>query len=339
MKANKVTIHDIAKALEIDSSTVSRALNNSDRVTGKTKEKILRKAQEMGYHRNLQASNLRKNVSNTIGVVVPTISRHFFSSVIQGVEETAYLAGYSVIICQSLEQLERERNIVETLAANRVDGVLMSISMETTDYGHLDVLKDKGVPIVFFDRHCDIVGNNNVLLDDFKGGYDATQHLILKGCKKIAHFSGPQGLKIYQNRLNGYKEALQKNSIPYRDDLIIHSRLMEQDGLSSVKKLLDEGILFDAIFSANDVAAIGAIKYLNERGIKIPEDVAIVGFSNEPISTVISPALTTLDQPGFEMGKRATELVLQQIKNRDKAPRFQSVIMKSNLIERQSSQK
>ncbi|MBJ2176035.1 LacI family DNA-binding transcriptional regulator [Aureibaculum sp. A20] len=339
MNINKVTIHDIAKALNINSSTVSRALNDSPRVTKKTKEKILKVAQEMGYQRNLLASNLRKNVTNTIGVVVPRISRHFFSSVIQGIEETAYQAGFSVIICQSLEQLEREKNILETLAANRVDGVLISISMETMDYEHLEGLKNRGIPLVFFDRHCNIPGTNNVLIDDFKGGYDATQHLITKGCKNIVHFSGPQELEIYKNRFRGYKEALKKNGIPFRDEYLISSRLMEQDGIDNVKKLLDKGVVFDAIFSANDVAAIGAIKCLIENEIKIPDDVAIVGFSNEPISTVINPTLTTINQPGFEMGKAATDLLIKNIKNETGLLREETLIMDSNLIERQSSQK
>lgn len=339
MQISKVTIYDIARALNINSSTVSRALNDSPRVTQKTKEKIQEKAKEMGYQRNLLASNLRKNITNTIGIVVPRISRHFFSSVIQGVEETAYLAGYSVFICQSLEQLERERNILETLAANRVDGVLMSISMETNDYAHIDSLKNRGIPLVFFDRHCTILGNSNVLIDDFKGGFDATQHLISNGCKNIVHFSGPQDLEIYKNRFKGYKEALRKNNIPFRAEYVISSRLMEHDGVTNTKQLLENNLIFDAIFSANDVAAIGAIKYLNEKGIKIPKEVAIVGFSNEPISTVIKPTLTTINQPGFEMGKRATHLLLKHIKNDNGFLDAETIIMESHLIERQSSQK
>lgn len=339
MEVNKVTIHDIAKALSIDSSTVSRALNDSSRVKKKTKDIILKKAQEMGYQRNLLASNLRKNVTNTIGVVVPRISRHFFSSVIQGVEETAYQSGYNVIICQSLEQFDREKNILETLEANRVDGVLISISMETTNYNHFQGLKNRGIPFVFFDRHCNILGNNNVLIDDFKGGFDATQHLVERGSKHIVHFSGPQELEIYRNRFEGYKAALKKNNLSYKDEYVVSSRLMEEDGFDNVKKLIANGLDFDGIFSANDVAAIGAIKCLINEGMKIPGDVAIVGFSNEPISTVINPALTTINQPGFEMGKTATELLLKHIKSQNERLIPQTIIMDSTLIERQSSEK
>ncbi|WOD42868.1 LacI family DNA-binding transcriptional regulator [Hwangdonia lutea] len=339
MEINKVTIHDIARALNIDSSTVSRALNNSSRVTEKTKIKILEKAEELGYQRNALASNLRKRVTNTIGVVVPRISRHFFASVIQGVEETAYLAGYNVLICQSLEQLERETKITETLVANRVDGVLISISMETTNYNHMFRLKNSGIPLVFFDRHCNIPETNNVLIDDFKGGFDATQHLILKGCKHIVHFSGPQTLEIYKNRYEGYKAALKASNLPYKEEYVVSSRLMELDGTNNAKKLLKQKLVFDGIFSANDVAAIGAMKYLKENGVNIPKDVAMVGFSNEPTSTVINPTLTTIDQPGLEMGKVATKLLLKHIKNQKKQISPQTIIMDSKLIERQSSKK
>ncbi|KAB1068049.1 LacI family transcriptional regulator [Tamlana haliotis] len=339
MEVNKVTIHDIARALDINSSTVSRALSDSPRVAKKTKDRILKKAQEMGYQRNLLASNLRKNITNTIGVVLPRISRHFFSSVIQGIEEAAYQEGYNVMICQSLEQYEREKNIIETLAANRVDGVIVSISMETVDYNHFECLKSRGVPLVFFDRHCDIPGYNNVLIDDFQAGFDATQHLIEKGCKKIIHFSGPQELEIYKNRFEGYKAALIKNDLPFRSDYVIKTRLNEVDGIANTKKLLNDKLEFDAIFSANDVAAIGAIKCLNEEGIRIPDDISIVGFSNEPISTVINPTLTTINQPGVEMGQRATELLLKNIQNKKAPLKPETIILDSSLIDRESTGK
>ncbi|AWV97632.1 LacI family DNA-binding transcriptional regulator [Arcticibacterium luteifluviistationis] len=339
METNKVTIHDIAKSLNIDSSTVSRALNDSPRVTQKTKDKILAKAQSMGYQRNMLASNLRKNVTNSIGVVIPRISRHFFSSVIQGIEETAYDAGYSVVICQSLEELKRERNIIQTLVANRVAGVLISISMETTNYEHFQILNSQGIPYVFFDRHCEIPANNNVIINDFKGGYDATQHLVSKGCKNILHFSGPGHLEIYKNRLKGYKKALSDNNILFKTENIISSKLMEQDGKVITKKLMDDKVNFDGIFCANDQVAIGAIKYLNEIGVKIPEQVAIVGFSNEPVSNVITPSLTTIDQPGFEMGIKATELLIKNIKDQSGTLPPETITMETNLIERNSSQK
>lgn len=337
MRKNKVTIHDIARELGIDSSTVSRALNNSDRVTKKTKTKILAKAKELGYQQNILAANFRKSVTNTIGVIVPRISRHFFSSVIQGIEETAYDLGYSVIICQSLEQFEREQKIVSNLISNRVDGVLLSISMDTKAYNHIHDLKNNGIPFVFFDRHINSIASNKVLIDDFKGAFDATQHLIDTGCKKIVHFSGPQNLEIYKNRFNGYKYALEKNNITFDDCIVFSSRLMENDGNEITQKLLEYNINFDGIFSANDVAAIGAINCLNSNHIKIPDEVAIVGFSNEPISRIISPSLTTVNQPGLTMGKIATNLLSDTIK--DKSASTKTIVLETNLILRDSSLK
>lgn len=339
MESNKVTIHDIAKELNIDSSTVSRALSNSDRVTQKTKDKVNAKAFELGYQRNLLASNLRNNKSNTIGVIVPRISRHFFSSAIAGIEETAYDAGYNVTICQSLEQFDREQKIIQSLSANRVDGILISISMETKDNAILQTFKNSGRPIIFFDRHIDIPKISTILIDDFQGGFDATEHLILQGCKNIAHFSGPQNLEIYKNRFKGYIAALEKHKIPLNEDLIISSKLMEADGIENVKKLLSLNIPIDGIFSSNDTAAISALQYLKQQGFKIPEDIAIVGFSNEPISSVIEPSLTTIDQPGFEMGKIATNLLLTQIKDKQKLNQTENIVLKPVLIQRNSSKK
>lgn len=335
----QTTIHDIAKTLNIDSSTVSRALNDSPRVTKKTKKRILDKANELGYQRNQMASNLRKSKSNTIGVIVPRISRYFFSSVIAGIEEKAYENGYNVIISQSLEQLEREQNITKALMANRVDGILVSVSMETNNYDHLLRLKENGTEFLFFDRHCEIDGIDNVLINDFQGGFDATEHLILKGCESIAHFSGPQELKIYQNRLRGYRAALEKYKIKFRPELVLRSRLMENDGAESAKKLLDSNFKIDGIFAANDVSAIGAMKYLKNNGMRIPQDVAIVGFSNEPISAVIEPSLTTIDQSGFQIGKKATEILLGHIKDRNTSTKGKTTMLASTLIERDSSKK
>lgn len=339
MGNSKITIHDIARELNIDSSTVSRALSNNARVTQKTKDKVNAKALELGYQRNLLASSLRNNKTNTIGVIVPRISRHFFSSAIAGIEETAYEAGYNVTISQSLEQLEREQKIAQTFSANRVDGVLISVSMETKDNDYLKIFKNSGTPLVFFDRHIEMPGNSNVLIDDFQGGLDATEHLIMQGCKKIAHFSGPQELEIYKNRFNGYKAALEKHSIPLDENLIISSKLMEADGIENAKKLLSLGIAIDGIFSSNDTAAISALRYLKEQGIRIPEDIAIVGFSNEPISSVIEPSLTTIDQPGFEMGKIATHLLLTQIKDKQGLSGPETIVLKPVLIKRNSSKR
>ncbi len=336
--SNKVTIHVIAKALNIDSSTVSRALNNSDRVTKKTKELVLKKAKELGYQRNSLASNLRKNKSYTIGVVVPRISRHFFSSAISGIEEMAYSLGYNVIICQSLEELSREESIINNLISNRVDGVLISVSMETEDGAHLKALKQNNVPLVFFDRHCNaLLNTSKVSLDDAHAAYEATNYLIGKGNKRIVHFSGPQTLNIYRERLKGYIKALKENNIPFDEDLVLSSRLMELNGKELTKKIIDNNIVIDAIFSANDLAAIGAIKYLKSIGKKIPDEVSVIGFSNEPVSEVIEPSLTTINQFGLKMGKKACELLIRIINGEALKPHEKNEIIKPELILREST--
>ena len=336
MKNNKVTIHDISKALNIDSSTVSRALNNSPRVSKKTKEKIANKANELGYQRNSLASNLRTNRTNTIGVIVPRISRHFFARVIAGIEQTAYEAGFNVMICQSLESFDREKKLMGALHSNRVDGILISISMQTTNYDHLQAYKNHGGPIVFFDRPCDLPNCSNINIDDFQASFDATQHLISKGCKNIAHFSGPQEVELYRNRKKGYLAALKKNNIEVNNDHIIESRLTENDGVASAK-IIKELKIIDGIYAANDTSAISAIQYMKSINIKIPQDIAVVGFNNDPISAVIEPSLTTIDQPDFEMGKIASTLLLDQIKNKTDHSEKQSRILTSQLIVRNSS--
>ncbi|WP_111706823.1 LacI family DNA-binding transcriptional regulator [Lutibacter citreus] len=334
MNKGKITIHDISKNLGIDSSTVSRALNDSPRVSKKTKEKILKKAEELGYQRNSLASKLRTNRTNTIGVIVPRISRHFFASVISGIEETAFDAGYEVIICQSLDSYEREKKLVDTLLSNRVDGILISISMGTTNYDHFENYKNNGFPIIFFDRPCEVSKNTNIIIDDLKASLEATEHLILNGCKNIAHFSGPQTIELYRRRYKGYIAALEKYNFPIREEFIFESNLMKQDGIQCAKEILKLPEI-DGVFSANDVTAISAMQYLKTQGKKLPEDIAFVGFSNEPISAVIEPSLTTINQPDFEMGKVASTLLFNQINN--KTVLNQTTILEPELIIRKSS--
>lgn len=333
MKNGKITIHDISKELGIDSSTVSRALNDSSRVTQKTKDKILKKASELGYQRNSLASKLRTNKTNTIGVIVPRVSRHFFSTVISGIEETAFDAGYDVIICQSLEDIKREKKLVETLLSNRVDGILISVSMQTVD---ADYLKTNDIPLIFFDRPYKVSENTNVIIDDYKASFEATEHLILVGCKNIAHFSGPQNLELYRRRKSGYIDAMKKHNLEIKSEYIIESKLMKEDGEKNAEKLLKLPEI-DGVFSANDTAAISAMLYLKKQGVKIPEDIAFVGFSNEPISSVIEPSLTTVNQRDFEMGKVATSLLFGQINNKTGNKENQTKILEPKLIIRNST--
>lgn len=332
----KITIHDISKALNVDSSTVSRALNDSPRVSKKTKEKVLLKASELGYQRNSVASNLRRNKTYTIGVVVPRVSRNFFSNVISGIEETAYESGYNVIICQSLESLEREKKIMNTLLSNRVDGVLISTSMQTENLEHLQPYLNHGGAVVFYDRPRIFNNCSSISINDHKASFAATEHMIKNGCKRIVHLAGPQLLDLYKNRKQGYLDALETYNIQFEAHWLLESKLSESDGINSAKKVLEmENI--DGIYSSNDTAAIGAIKHLKEVGVDIPNDIAVVGFNNDPISAVIEPSLTTINQPDFNMGKVASSMLISQIENKN--VQKDSIVLDIDLIVRSSSKR
>ncbi|MDP4680779.1 MAG: LacI family transcriptional regulator [Cyclobacteriaceae bacterium] len=335
----KTTIHDIARELQIDSSTVSRALSDSARVRQKTKDLVESTAQRLGYQPNNLASNLRKKKSNSIGVIVPRISRHFFSSVIEGIDDIAYAQGYNLVICQSMDEIERERDLIKTLLANQVDGILISISMETKDVEHLVHLEEKGIPMVLFDRIHAGLNSSKVVIDDYEASFQATEHLIINGAKRIAHFTGPKDVSIYADRLNGYTKALEKHKVHFEKELVLTSRLMEKDGIQCAEDILKLHQIPDGIFVSNDIAAIAAMKFLKAKGFKIPHDIAIVGFSNEPIASVMEPSLTTMDQPGFEIGKQAARILLDQINNPGLKSIRENVTIKSTLIVRESSVK
>lgn len=335
----EITIHDIAKKLNIAASTVSRALKDNPLISEATRKKIKKAAAEMGYRPNIMAANFRTKRTNTIGVIVPLINRHFFSSVISGIEDIAYEQGFAVTISQSNDNFEKENKIAHTLFANRVDGLILSIGMETKNTDHLKLFTDRNIPLVFFDRIVEEIAAHKIVVDDFGGGLKATQHLIDQGAKRIAHIGGPLNLKIYKNRQDGYCKALKNAGLPIDNSIIIHNSLTRKDGTEAIKKLLLNETKPDAIFCANDTTALSTIIYLQENGIKIPEDIAIVGFSNEPFSEVVTPSISTIQQPGFEMGKKAAELIISQILSKEKQTVFQTITMPTELIIRTSSTK
>lgn len=335
-KLSEPTIHDIARELNISASTVSRALNDNPRISQKTKEKIKSVADSLGYRPNTMASNLRNKKSNTIGIVVPLINRHFFSSVISGVEDVAYKSGYNVVISQSNDNADKEINIVHSMFLNRVDGLIISIAMQTSNYDHLKLFRKKNIPLVFFDRAVPEMETDKIMVDDRAGGFKVTQHLIDQGYQRIAHVGGPQNLLIYQLRLKGYADALEKNGVAYDPSLVLTSTLTSDEGIVAVKKLMSLPQPPDAIFCANDTVALSAMMYLRDSGIKIPQEMGIVGFSNEPSSKVVSPPITTIVQPGFEMGQKAAELIIRQIENKEKKT-FYNIILPTELEIRDSS--
>lgn len=332
----KVTIHDLARVLNIDSSTVSRALADSPRVKPKTKEMVVSKARELGYARNVMASNLRARKSHTIGVIVPYISRYFLATVISGIEEKASETGYQIMICQSHDRLDREEHLIDTLLANQVDGIIMSISMQTNTFDHLNRVAESGTPIVFFDRKCSAIdGVTNVVVDDYQMAFEATEHFIKTGRKRIAHFTGSQHVSIYRDRLSGYLDALRQHDIIVDQEIIFETQLLSSDGSALAKRILSLDRVPDAILSANDIAAISAMRVFEQMEIRVPEDIALIGFSNEPLSEYTHPPLTTIDQNPYQMGQVAFEAVLDKISGDNNHQPIH--LIPSNIIYRSSS--
>lgn len=336
-RKTSVTIHDIARELKISASTVSRALNDNPRISKSTKDKIKSLALKLGYQPNTIASNLRTQKTHTIGIVVPLINRHFFSTFISGVEDVAFEAGYNVIISQSKDLLQKEKQIVHSMFSNRVDGLITSLSMQTSDFEHFQMFADKNIPLIFFDRIAPQLDANKIIVDDFACGFKATQHLIDQGYQRIAHLAGPTVLNTYHDRMEGYKSALKKNQMPIENDLIICNRLTRMDGQQAIKQLLDLKNPPDAVFCGNDTSALSMIVYLKSQGIRIPEDFGIVGFSNEPFSEVVTPSISTLKQPAQEMGQKAAELIINEIENKELPRTYQTITMPTELIIRASS--
>jgi len=337
MKRKTITIHDIAEKLNISASTVSRALSHNPCISKATTEKVNAFAAKGGYRPNWIASNLRKRKTNSIGIVVPQINRNFFSSFISGVEEIASKKNYNVIISQSNNLLEKEKKIVYSLFSNQVDGLIVSLSMQTNEFSHFKLFKDNNIPLVFFDRVAQSLDTDRIVVDDFEAGYKATKHLIDQGYKKIAHLAGPTVLNIYSLRKDGYLKALKDNNITVRKDYIITSHLLREDGKKSIKQFLNLETPPDAIFCGNDTSALGIMMYLKEKGLSVPEDIGIVGFSDEPFSEVVTPTLSTLRQPAFEMGEKAAGLLIQKIEKNENPSDFRTIIMPTKLIIRESS--
>lgn len=336
MNNGLVTIKDLARELNISASTVSRALKNHPDISEETKRAVHELAEKLNYQPNAVALSLKQRRSNTIGVIIPELVHYFFSSVISGVEDVAYNAGFNVIICQSNERYEREVANAKTLLASRVDGILVSISKETTDFKHLYNLQNNKVPMVFYDRVVPGLQVDQVVIDDFDASYRVTRHLIDSGRKRIAHFAGPQNLLISQNRKDGYTKAITEAGLAPDNDLIIEADTFERARLA-VMRLINEKQSFDGIFGVNDLTAIGAMQTLQKMGIKVPHDVAVVGFSDGRFSGITNPTLTSVDQHGYEMGSIAAELLLKRILAEDKSYPPETKILNANLIIRGSS--
>lgn len=337
-KSHQTTIIDVAKALGVSPSTVSRALNNSSEINENTRAEILRIAKELDYRPNFLAQSLNRGETHTIGVVVPDIQRPFFAGVLAGVQKVASEAGYRVMICQSNESHTTEVLNVQALVASRVDGLLISHSKETNTFEHIKLHLNKGMPIVHFDRVCDELNTAKVIQEDFVGSFALVEHLILQGCRRIAACAGPEDLLISQKRLNGYKAALAKYGIPIDQDLIFHSSFKKEDSLNALSAWLDLPQKPDGIFTVHYGNAIEMMVALKQKGIKIPQEIALVAFGDDLLASLFEPSLTVYNQFPFLVGQEAATVLIDNIINKDNFEPFTKTI-KGELIVRASSRK
>lgn len=335
----KTTIYDIAKALDITAATVSRALNENPRISKKTRALVRSTAAKMNYEQNRLALALRSGKSKNVGVVIPYINRNFFSSVIRGIEDELYPKGYHVIISQTYNDNEREMEIIQNLFNAQVDGVLISTSHANDQLEDFEHGIKKNIPFIFFDRKLNIPDFSSVTIDDYQGGFEATEHLIDQGCKKIAHFRVISEHKIYESRFQGYKDALLKHKLEFNPDHVIAIKSDMEAGKKAAEQLMGLSSPPDAIFSSTDNGLLGAYKYLQSLSIKIPEDFCIVGFSNEPFTQYIEPAMSSIDQSPVEMGSMAAKVFLEQIEGGDTIKIRKNVVLPAALIIRKSSKR
>ncbi|PXY42697.1 LacI family transcriptional regulator [Flavobacterium cheongpyeongense] len=336
--SEKTTIYDIAKRLNITAATVSRALNNSPKIKKSTRELVKETADLMNYKQNKLALALKSGRSNNIGIIVPRVDNNFFGTVIRGIEEELNPHGYHVIISQTHDDPKRENENLYALIDAQVDGILMSV----TDVGDqnydafLNVLQ-KNVPLIFFDRTRHFNGVSSVTINDFKGGYLTTKHLINEGCRHIAHFSRDQSLDIFKNRFLGYKQALLDSGLTFKEEYVIPIKSSVESGKEAISILLQLETPPDAIFSSSDFAALGAIQELKERNISIPTDFCVAGFSNEPFTKFMELSITSVDQSPLEMGRMSARVFLEQVDKNDTIKIEKKVVLAPELHIRKSS--
>jgi LacI family transcriptional regulator len=337
MRKASVTIKEIARLLEISKSTVSRALRDSSEISEETKKRVIDLAESLHYSPNPIALSLLKNRTQTIGVIVPDIANRFYSSTIGGIEDIAYSRGYHTMIYQSHELLHREVSATRHIAQRRVDGLVVAISSESENMDHFIELQEQGIPVVLFDRVLDTLQTHKVRVDDYKGAFEATEHLILQGCKRIAHIAGPKPVSITRNRLDGYKDALAKHSIEFQEEWVLHSEITQEGGTERTYQLMALRNRPDAIFGASDRITMGVHWALRQLGYKMPDDVAVIGFCDLGMSSLMDPPISSVTQPSFEMGQQATSLLLDLIESKNTPASYVTRVLPSNLVIQKSS--
>lgn len=336
---NDVTIYDIALKLDISPATVSRGLTDHPAISKKTKKRITDLAHEMGYRSNHFARNLRQKRTYTIGVIVPRLNSYFMSTVISGIENIANNEGYNLIISQSAEQTKKEMANAATMFNTRVDGLLVSSVQNAESGNHFDVFLKKNIPVIFFDRVIELKGCTNIVIDNRKAAYEATAHLISQGCKRIVHITATPKTNVYIDRLKGVKEALTDHSLGFTEENVIISNFSHEAGVSAASVIRQMNPLPDGAFVTNDNTAASCMVALKKTGIRIPQDIAFVGFNNDPVSLVVEPNLTTIDYPGHEMGEMAAKSLINHLNGTSNIQCTNTIFMRTELIVRESSKR
>jgi len=328
-----ITIKDIARNLNISVATVSRALRDTYDVNKETREKVLQMARQLDYKPNVNATGLARGKTNNIGVILPFVTNYYFGTVITGIQEVAYSKGYNIMLFITNDAEEREIDITHSMNVSSFAGFLVSSS--ASSFRHFKEIADKGVHIVFFDRVSPTMESSKVMQDDYNGAFIATEHLIKQGYTRIAHLAGPRGITMTEKRLKGYLDALEKYRVPVNKEFIVHSGFSQECGYTDTEFLLSRKLRPDAIFGVNDRKAIGAMLALKANNIKIGKEIGVIGFTNDPASALITPSLTTVAEPAFEIGKISCELLLKHITKKRFPP--EEVVLPTTLIVREST--
>ncbi|WP_276167847.1 LacI family DNA-binding transcriptional regulator [Zobellia alginiliquefaciens] len=339
--ANKrrTTLKDIANILKISTAAVSKALQDDSRISSKTKEAVKKVAKELNYQPNHLASALRKGKSNLVGVIVPRTNSNFFSSVVQSMEEVLNKDGYNIIITQSNESYKKECDSIDSLLFTQVDGIIASMANETVNLDYYEKIKSRGIPLILFDRGENDLNVDYIGIDDYASSHMIVEHLVEQGCKRIAHIGGYQRTRIFNNRIRGYKDAIKKHGLPLDGELLSEGSLTQEDGRLQMERLLKLEDRPDAVYIAGDYAALGALQVLKENNIDVPNEIALVGFGNEPFTAMVSPPISSVEQHSTEIGKLAAQTFLEHVKASDIKQTLNKKILDAELIVRDSSNK
>jgi LacI family transcriptional regulator len=339
LNKKETTIYDLAKKLNLSAATVSRGLKDNSAINKNTRKRIVEMASQMGYRHNHFASNLRNQKTNTIGIIVHELNSNFITSVLAGIEKVSSDAGYDLIIVHSSESYEKELSNASNLFHKRVDGLIASLAFDTKNLNHYKQFEEKGIPVVFFDRVEEKDNNIKVIIDNYKAGYQATTHLAEQGCKRIVLVTASLKRNVYAQRHNGYKDALLDKGIKYNGKYVLIKDLSEKCGREAAHEIMKMKPMPDGAFITNDFSAAVCMQTLKECGIRIPEDIAVVGFNNDAIGKIVEPQLTTIDYPGIDIGEIAARNLISRLKGEADISQTNTIIVESELIVRKSSLK